>query len=130
MPRGTNITVLLRIATETYLPPDRTKTGTVFVYDLRDGFNGSDCCVLSITNPHKNEKTGKMGGGVTRLKFSADGKTLFSSARKSNSILCWDLRANVTESMFTNIQRPNVRSNAKTKFDIEPCGKHLVSGWR
>jgi hypothetical protein len=30
--------------------------------------------------------------------------------------------------MFTNIQRPNVRSNAKTKFDIEPCGKHLVSG--
>jgi len=101
---------------------------SICVYDLRDGFNGSDCCVLSITNPHKNEKTGKMGGGVTRLKFSADGRALFSSARKSNSILCWDLRANVNGSMFTNIQRPNVRSNAKTKFDIEPCGKHLVSG--
>ena len=101
---------------------------SVCVYDLRDGFNGSDCCVLSITNPHKNEKTGKMGGGVTRLKFSADGRALFSSARKSNSILCWDLRANVNGSLFTNIQRPNVRSNAKTKFDIEPCGKHLVSG--
>ncbi|CAL6358780.1 unnamed protein product [Bathycoccus prasinos] len=101
---------------------------SICVYDLRDGFNGSDCCVLSITNPHKNEKTGKMGGGVTRLKFGADGRALFSSARKSNSILCWDLRANANESMFTNIQRPNVRSNAKTKFDIEPCGKHLVSG--
>jgi len=101
---------------------------SVCVYDLRDGFNGSDCCVLSITNPHKNEKTGKMGGGVTRLKFSADGRALSSSARKSNSILCWDLRANVNGTLFTNIQRPNVRSNAKTKFDIEPCGKHLVSG--
>ena len=101
---------------------------SICVYDLRDGFNGSDCCVMSIANPHRNEKTGKMGGGVTRLKFSACGKALFSSARKSNSILCWDLRANIDGSMMTNIQRPNMRSNAKTKFDIEPCGKHLVAG--
>ena len=100
---------------------------SICVYDLRDGFNGSDCCVMSITNPHRNEKTGKWRR-CTRLKFSACGKALFSSARKSNSILCWDLRANIDGSMMTNIQRLNMRSNAKTKFDIEPCGKHLVAG--
>ena len=102
----------------------------ICLYDLRNGYNGNDCCVLAIENPHKYDAVSNKncGGGITCLKFSMDGNGLFSSARKSNSILCWDLRKAVkAENFMEGMQRPN-RSNAKTKFDIEPCGKHLVAG--
>lgn len=65
-------------------------------------------------------------GGVTHVRFSADGMYLYTGARKDNAIYCWDARYG-SGAVYT-IQRYTPDSNQKIFFDIEPYGRFLASG--
>ncbi|XP_077117752.1 telomerase Cajal body protein 1 [Ranitomeya variabilis] len=64
-------------------------------------------------------------GGVTHLLFSADGRCVFSGGRKDPEILCWDVRH--PGKVLTTLRR-NVTTNQRMYFDVESCGRYLVSG--
>ncbi|XP_026730109.1 telomerase Cajal body protein 1 homolog [Trichoplusia ni] len=71
---------------------------------------------------------GKMhghGGGVTQVKFAADGLHLVSGARKDHRLLVWDIRYYRRP---LNVLTRQVDTNQRIQFDISPCGKYLVSG--
>jgi WD40 repeat protein len=63
-------------------------------------------------------------GGVTYLRFSSDGLYLFSGARLDDSICCWDMRTG--KCLYTCERK--VTTNQRIQFDIDPLGKHLISG--
>ena len=85
---------------------------TVGLYATHEGLN-----VLSVfTAQH---------GGVTQVKFSPDGKFLFTSARKDNNIYCWDIRA--TGQVLMTMTR-EADTNQHIAFDIDPTGQYLVTG--
>eukprot|EP00242_Pyramimonas_sp_CCMP2087_P004178 CAMPEP_0198217554 /NCGR_PEP_ID=MMETSP1445-20131203/64622_1 /TAXON_ID=36898 /ORGANISM="Pyramimonas sp., Strain CCMP2087" /LENGTH=371 /DNA_ID=CAMNT_0043894293 /DNA_START=240 /DNA_END=1351 /DNA_ORIENTATION=+ len=65
-------------------------------------------------------------GGVTQVRWSADGNYLYSGGRKDRHILCWDVR--YTQSTVYTIERNTPTTNQKVTFDIEPCGRHLCTG--
>ncbi|KAK9842676.1 hypothetical protein WJX74_000538 [Apatococcus lobatus] len=65
-------------------------------------------------------------GGITQVMFSKDGNYVYTGARKDCCIHCWDVR-NSQEVLYT-IQRNTPSTNQRIAFDIEPCGRHLVSG--
>ncbi|CAD7087348.1 unnamed protein product [Hermetia illucens] len=64
-------------------------------------------------------------GGVTFLKFTANGDSLFSGARKDNKLLEWDMR-NFSKPI-RRLQR-TVKTNQRIYFDLSPGEKWLVSG--
>jgi WD40 repeat protein len=61
-----------------------------------------------------------------QVQWSPDGNYLYTGARKDPHILCWDVR--YSQSTVYSIQRRAANTNQKICFDIEPCGRHLVSG--
>ena len=65
-------------------------------------------------------------GGVTHVEFSADGNYLYTGARKDEALYCWDVRY-LSGSVYT-IRRKSTRTNQRMYFDIEPSGRHLISG--
>lgn len=65
-------------------------------------------------------------GGVNQVQWSPDGNYLYTGARKDPNILCWDVR--YTQNTVYSIQRCAAHTNQRICFDIEPCGRHLVSG--
>ncbi|PNH07249.1 Telomerase Cajal body protein 1, partial [Tetrabaena socialis] len=65
-------------------------------------------------------------GGLTQLMFSADGNYLYTGARQDEQMFCWDVR-HTYEALYT-MQRDTGRTNQRIQFDIEPCGKHLITG--
>lgn len=64
-------------------------------------------------------------GGATQVKFSKDGKYLYSASRHSNSILCWDIRD--SENILFELPRPG-KTNQRITFDIDSTGKYLMTG--
>ncbi|MBW0483237.1 hypothetical protein O181_022952 [Austropuccinia psidii MF-1] len=65
-------------------------------------------------------------GGITQIKFHPyNNQVLFSASRKSNKILCWDLR--YASTTFHSFYRPG-RTNQKISFDIDCPGVNLVTG--
>ncbi|KXZ56204.1 hypothetical protein GPECTOR_1g177 [Gonium pectorale] len=58
--------------------------------------------------------------------FSPDGNYLFTGARQDEHMFCWDIRYTY-ESLYT-MRRDTGRTNQRIQFDIEPCGKHLITG--
>jgi len=64
-------------------------------------------------------------GGVTHIKFSHDGRYLFSGARKDMDILCWDIRK--TGEILYKMQRQTT-NNQKITFDIDASDRYLVTG--
>jgi telomerase Cajal body protein 1 len=65
-------------------------------------------------------------GGLTHLRFSADGNYLYTGARQDPSIFCWDVRC--ASGAVYALQRPSRHTNQRIYFDIEPCGRHLATG--
>ena len=65
-------------------------------------------------------------GGVTHVQFSADGNYLYTGARKDGALYCWDVRY-LSGAVYT-IKRESTRTNQRIYFDIEPSGRHLISG--
>ncbi|KAG2425914.1 hypothetical protein HYH02_014913 [Chlamydomonas schloesseri] len=65
-------------------------------------------------------------GGLTQLLFSADGNYLYTGARQDPHMLCWDVRH--TYAALYSMERPTGHTNQRVQFDIEPAGRHLVTG--
>ncbi|OAV96126.1 hypothetical protein PTTG_02147 [Puccinia triticina 1-1 BBBD Race 1] len=64
--------------------------------------------------------------GVTQVKFHPQNdQVMFSASRKSNQILCWDLRYGATT--FHSFNRPG-RTNQKIQFDTDWAGTNLITG--
>ncbi|PLW33176.1 hypothetical protein PCASD_13137 [Puccinia coronata f. sp. avenae] len=64
--------------------------------------------------------------GVTQVKFHPQNdQVMFSNSRKSNQIVCWDLRYGATP--FHRFYRPG-RTNQKIHFDIDWVGANLITG--
>lgn len=63
---------------------------------------------------------------MQQVQFSRDGNFLYSGARKDPSIVCWDVR--ITRAPVYTITRASSTTNQRIQFDIESCGRHLVSG--
>jgi WD40 repeat protein len=64
--------------------------------------------------------------GTTQVMFSPkDPNTLFSAARRSDSILVWDVRN--TTHPIRSYERPG-QTNQRLWFDIDPSGRWLASG--
>lgn len=65
-------------------------------------------------------------GGVTQVLWSRDGNYLYSAARRDTQVFCWDVR-HVTGAVYC-MQRDAAGTNQRIAVDIEPVGRHLVSG--
>lgn len=65
-------------------------------------------------------------GGITHLRFSADGCYLYSGARHDPIVYCWDAR-NLSGAIYS-MERRTKSTNQKIFFDIEPLGRHLATG--
>lgn len=64
-------------------------------------------------------------GGVTFLKYSANGENLISGSRKDSNLLFWDMR-NLSLPLYKFTRR--VDNNQKIYFDISMGGTWLTSG--
>lgn len=64
-------------------------------------------------------------GGVSLMKFSSDGRKLFTGARKDNKLLVWDVRILKTP-QFTLTR--NIETNQKIYFDVSWSDDWLLSG--
>ncbi|XP_013883868.1 telomerase Cajal body protein 1 [Austrofundulus limnaeus] len=64
-------------------------------------------------------------GGLTHLLFSPDGNYLYTGGRKDPEILCWDLRE--PGKVVFSLKR-NVATNQRIYFDLDQCGRYLLSG--
>lgn len=87
---------------------------TIGMYDMRAGCAAQ----LVIYDAH--------AGGLTHLQFSRCGNFLYSGARMDAFIHCWDAR-NMSGSVYS-LPRESGGTNQRIGFDIEPCGRHLLSG--
>ena len=90
--------------------------GGVALVDLRDGARASPAALL-----------GDHATGVTGLAWSPDGNYLYTGARKDARILCWDVRGASDAAVYA-MRRASAHSNQRVGFDVEPCGRHLVTG--
>lgn len=84
---------------------------TISLIDTRD--------YLTIDTLHGHK------GGVTYLKYSANGEHLFSGSRKDSNLLCWDMR-NLSLPLYKFTRR--VDNNQRVYFDISMGGTWLASG--
>lgn len=65
-------------------------------------------------------------GGITHVQFSRCGNFVYSGARQDGKIYCWDVR--YTCECLYEMTRATTDSNQRIGFDIEPVGRHLISG--
>jgi WD40 repeat protein len=63
--------------------------------------------------------------GLTHLQFSGDGSRLYSAGRKSEELLCWDMR-HLGQILFS-MKRP-ASTNQRLLFALNASSKYLVSG--
>jgi len=88
--------------------------GDIYLYSLKDN---------EMVAPMEGKS-----GGVSQLKFSPNGQYLFSGARKSGEILCWDVRN--TGQILGKFAR-DASTCQRIYFDIDPLsGRFLVTGSR
>ena len=66
------------------------------------------------------------GGGVTQVRWSVDGNFIYTASRRSDDILCVDVRN--TLGVVYALKRAAHGTNQRIRFDLEPCGAHLVTG--
>lgn len=65
-------------------------------------------------------------GCFLQLMFSGDGNYLYTGARQDDQMYCWDVRH--TYNSLYCMTRDTARTNQRVQFDIEPCGRHLLTG--
>lgn len=66
------------------------------------------------------------GGGVSDVKFAANGVHVWTSARRNNQLLCWDLRMLHEEPVFS-VTRPGM-TNQRLYFDLDTSGRYVATG--
>lgn len=99
--------------------PDYSKLFAVGSYNNVVGiYNESDYSLISLLH-------NKEGSGISQVEFSPDGNYLYSASRKSEHIICWDIRN--TGSILHKFPRLAL-SNQKYSFTIHPSGKYLITG--
>ena len=71
-------------------------------------------------------------GGVTHARWSPCGCYLYTAARRDDAMLCWDVRGGSGGGSgggaVYRMRRRARMTNQRIGFDVEPCGRHLVSG--
>ena len=93
---------------------------------LATGSYDNSICLLS-THDRKAEVLSVFEGhsaGVAQLQFSADGRYLYSAARKDDKILCWDIRG--SGQLLCTMERPG-NSNQHIQFDLERSTGRVIS---
>ena len=97
-----------------------TMTGTCGVYDLRVDLQSAPS--LRLDGHH---------GGITSACFGADGDHFaYTSARRDNRILCWDVRGTTQGALFS-MERDGAHSNVRLGFQVCPCtGRYVYAGRR
>ena len=64
---------------------------------------------------------------VTRVAWSPCGLYLYAARRRDAAVRCWDARKN-SDGCVYEMRRVSGSTNQKIGFDVEPCGRHMVSG--
>ena len=64
---------------------------------------------------------------VTRVRWSPCGTYLYAARRRDAAVKCWDARKTSAGCVY-EMERVSGSTNQKIGFDIEPCGRHMVSG--
>jgi hypothetical protein len=92
---------------------------------------------LSVSKKEKrlvgsfSDPVGRMAG-VTHVLYSRDGWRVYAGARKSNEILCWDLRTMSDQPLHRYLRAPTVdykdTTNQRIEFDFHPSGRYLITG--
>jgi 6-phosphogluconolactonase (cycloisomerase 2 family) len=62
---------------------------------------------------------------ISCLKWSVCGHYLYMSGRRSNDIICWDVRHSRDE---VGRMKRYLSTNQKLSFDIHPNGKLILTG--
>ena len=62
-----------------------------------------------------------------QVRFTADGNFLLSGARQDAHLLCWDLRGGEAGELY-RMERDTGSTSQRIQFDVEPCGRHVVTG--
>lgn len=65
------------------------------------------------------------GKGINHVRFSPDGRFLFTAARRDPRIHCWDIRA--TNEILHTFQRAT-DTNQRIEFDLHCAGRYLATG--
>lgn len=65
------------------------------------------------------------GKGINQVRFSPDGRFLFTAARRDPRIHCWDIRA--SNEILHTFQR-TADSNQRIEFDLHCAGRYLATG--
>ena len=89
-------------------------------YNRSIGLYSTDGDLVTLMNPH----TAGHSSGVTHMKFSPDGRRLYTGARLDRSILCWDLRTGKVLREF----RRGLTTNQRVYFDVNTEETCLCSG--
>lgn len=66
-------------------------------------------------------------GGVTALRWTPDGCYLASGARRDDALVLWDVRAAGHGAVY-RFARSASGTNQRVEFDVEPSGRHIVTG--
>ena len=91
---------------------------SIGLYDVRQ-----ETQMVAMFYP-QNEKGESEGSGVTQIAFSSDGQYLFGASRKSDNVMCWDLR-NPSHVLHRFARKST--TNQHISFDISPHSPLLVS---
>lgn len=65
------------------------------------------------------------GKGINLVRFSPDGRFLFTAARRDDRIQCWDIRR--TNEILLTLERSG-DTNQRLEFDLHPGGRYLATG--
>lgn len=69
----------------------------------------------------------QVDSGVTQIEFSSCGTKMFTSVRRSNEFLCWDLRK--PGSLLCSFHgRQSERTNQRIHFTLSPMENQIISG--
>ena len=90
-----------------------TYLGGIGIYDTRTWEQ------LFLLKGHK--------GGITQVQFTPDGGFLLSGARQDRDLVCWDLRGGEASEVY-RMERDTGATNQRVQFDVEPCGRHVLTG--
>jgi telomerase Cajal body protein 1 len=99
--------------------------GSIWQYDDRSGR-----AVGQIRDPRseavcQSGRRSQGAGGASQLLYSADGVSLFGGFRRSDALVCWDLR----KPMFVSATfSRDGRGSQRFYFDLDPSGETLMTG--